>query len=122
MELNAVLSIHNTGKEEHGDLFIDVPGRIRLLTYHIEPYLLSRVQDHANNKWYIRTEAEPGNSVQLVRKEDHRKIYLNYEGEISENRGTIRIALKKTVQIDNIMVDREKAFLVWTEDFNPIDW
>jgi hypothetical protein len=32
--------------------------------------------------------------LECVKKQDHRKIYLDYEGEISNNRGSIKIVWK----------------------------
>ena len=67
--------LHHTGiAEPHFDLMVDVPGRAKLVT------------------WRIKTPpAEWSRAATFVpeRIQDHRRVYLTFEGPLSENRGTV---------------------------------
>jgi hypothetical protein len=40
--------------------------------------------------WRLSTPPQPGRSVEAIPSFDHRLIYLDYEGPVSGNRGTVR--------------------------------
>jgi hypothetical protein len=40
--------------------------------------------------WRLTTPPEPGREVEAIPSFDHRLLYLDYEGPVSGNRGTVR--------------------------------
>ncbi len=71
------ISLHKIDLDSHIDIFFDVHGEEKLQTYTTQ----------AKNWEFLRE----GGIITCVKKEDHRKIYLTYEGEISNNRGNLKI-------------------------------
>lgn len=74
----ATLSLHELLDSKHYDLFLEEEDF--LITLEI-PFL---------EKEFILS----GNPLHFVQKENHRKLYLDYEGEISNNRGKVQIIWK----------------------------
>lgn len=79
--LRFALLEHQTAGHVHWDLLVQVPGRERLATWRLL----------ANP---LRTDATIG----AERIADHRPLYLDYEGPISGDRGTVRRIDAGTVQ------------------------
>lgn len=74
----ATLALHTEAPSgEHLDLFLAIEGMHPLATFETS---VNKQDDFFNGK-----------PVSFTRKEDHRRQYLNYEGAISQNRGSVRI-------------------------------
>ncbi|PJZ68331.1 hypothetical protein CH373_17350 [Leptospira perolatii] len=84
-ELPFTLSLHEGILEPHIDLFLDPGGISRLITFGT--YV---------SGWEL---LQKGEEVTLLRKDDHRRIYMNYEGVI-EGKGSIRILIRGTAKIN----------------------
>ena len=70
----------------HWDLFIEVPGREKLLAWRM---------GLGPEKWKEGVKAQRG--------ADHRKLYMTHEGEVSGGRGTVkRVAEGKAVFVKEI--------------------
>ena len=81
MQHRFTLSQHITGSEPHFDFFLDHPENEKLWTWQImEMEPLKQVLSGNSNFF----------QVPALRIFDHRKIYLDYEGGISGDRGEIR--------------------------------
>ena len=78
--MKATLSHHILEKASHLDLFLEIPYKEQLITYSCEVY-----------KWQ---KFQKGESFCLYRKQDHRKIYLKFEGKVREEMGYIKILWK----------------------------
>lgn len=68
--------------------------------------------------WAIDAEPSPGHDLPARPLPDHRRAYLNYEGPISGNRGTVRRVASGTCRIVAsepgrvaIMFDRDEAII-----------
>lgn len=91
--------IHRLEGRDHLDLFIELPYQEKLLTYEVSIESIPGILQHNTGLWVAR---EPGrldgdcndSSFIAEKKLDHRKIYMNYQGNISGNRGLIE-ELKK---------------------------
>jgi len=77
----ATISLHISKKERHLDLFLEPKTEGDLLKTYESEY----------ESWDI---LQKGGIIELNLKEDHRDLYLDYEGEISGNRGSIVILWK----------------------------
>ena len=75
----ATISLHTRTEKEHIDIFFETSSEDdkNLATYQAEIQDIDRL-----------LEGEP---VKINRKADHRRIYLDFEGDISGNRGEIKI-------------------------------
>ncbi len=96
---------HETGNLEHYDIFFEMDGgNSNLLTYEL-----------AKEDW---EKIQKGERVYCKRKKDHRKIYLDFEGEISGNRGIVKIVWKgfydekKNPESGKIRINLDKLTLV----------
>ncbi len=61
------------GAEPHWDLLVEVPAREGLPTWRL-----------------ARNPVEVGGQIPAQRLPDHRRLYLDYEGEIAGGRGSVR--------------------------------
>ncbi|EPG73207.1 hypothetical protein LEP1GSC058_3687 [Leptospira fainei serovar Hurstbridge str. BUT 6] len=75
-EFPFTISLHGGYGDEHLDLFLDIDGISRLITFGAQV-----------SYWENLCQ---GGTVTFRRKEDHRRIYLEFEGEI-DGKGWIRI-------------------------------
>ncbi|MCB1193646.1 MAG: hypothetical protein H7A23_15450 [Leptospiraceae bacterium] len=71
------VSLHEVGSDSHIDIFFDVLPEEKLITY------MARTED-----WIF---FKKGKIITCAKKEDHRRIYLSYEGDISDNRGKLKV-------------------------------
>lgn len=63
-----------------------------VLMQHDHPFLhwdLMLEADDVLRTWRLLEAPEPGKSIRAEPLGDHRKFYLNYEGPLSGNRGTV---------------------------------
>lgn len=74
----ATLSLHELSDSKHYDLFLEETEF--LLTLELP--------------FWNKEKVLSGCSVPFQRKANHRKIYLDYEGEVSNNRGSVQIIWK----------------------------
>lgn len=75
--------LHHTGVDApHYDLLFETAAGSPLRTYRVD-------------RWPMETGA-----VLVERLADHRRIYLDYEGPISGNRGSVRRVAQGTCQLD----------------------
>lgn len=136
-EVRATLSLHTVSEQnqkDHGDLFLDLPEFNKLLTFHIDYEFLEKIQHSGTTQPGLQAaksavpvftlypdrlpgEPLPGTETAgpFQRKQDQRKKYMDYEGPVSENRGSIRILRKDIVRVTGDLLNCERAFLVWTE-------
>lgn len=77
---DVTISLHEIGEESHIDIFFETSDKDTLKTYETQ---LENWKCLKNGETIICTE-----------KQDHRAIYLNYEGEITNNRGKLKILWK----------------------------
>ena len=69
--------------QSHYDLMLERPGEERLLTFALD----------------APPPGKPGDESALgYRRKDHRRIYLDYEGDVSGGRGSVRIWDRGRVQ------------------------
>lgn len=73
MALSYVILEHSVNGEKHFDLMFEVPGQEKLRTLQLQARLES-----------------PGDSCEFKDLVPHRRAYLEYEGEISGNRGQVK--------------------------------
>lgn len=73
MALSYVILEHTVNGEKHYDLMLEVPGQERLRTLQLKARL-----------------EKPGDACEFTELEPHRRAYLEYEGEVSGNRGTVK--------------------------------
>ncbi|TGK20899.1 hypothetical protein EHO61_03305 [Leptospira fluminis] len=85
-EFPFTLSFHGGYGGEHLDLFLDLDGFSRLITFGTAASLWDRLQE--------------GGKVSFLRKEDHRRVYLEFEGEI-DGKGWIRILARGQVRVES---------------------
>ena len=105
--------------ESHLDLFIKRPDREELITYELAGRLykyfenLRISEELKSNKILLiaRSVTAIGRDEKLIpafRKKDHRTLYWDYEGEISDNRGRIteivRGAISGDIEAENILL------------------
>ena len=73
MALSYVILEHTGNGGKHFDLMLEVPGQEKLRTLQLQARLL-----------------KPGDTCAFRELEPHRRAYLEYEGEVSGNRGTVK--------------------------------
>ncbi|MCB1177197.1 MAG: hypothetical protein KDK36_06420 [Leptospiraceae bacterium] len=78
MDFLATISLHTQGNEKHLDIFFEK-----------EDYLLTY-----ESSFEFLEDFLSGKPILGIKKENHRKIYLNYQGPISKNRGDLYIVWK----------------------------
>jgi hypothetical protein len=82
------------GREVHWDLLVAVPGRERLAT------------------WRLSADPTGGEAdVWAERIQDHRRVYLDYEGEISGGRGRVRRIDRGEAMIEQLSGERIRVRL-----------
>ncbi|PJZ78154.1 hypothetical protein [Leptospira neocaledonica] len=95
-EFPCTLSLHEGFGESHLDLFLDIDGNSRLITFGtIASY------------WDL---LQSGSKITFQRKKDHRRIYLDLEGEIEE-KGQLRILFRGSAKTDS----KSEEVSGWTE-------
>lgn len=82
MALSYVILEHTVNGEKHYDLMLEVPGQERLRTLQLKARL-----------------EKPGDSCEFKELEPHRRAYLEYEGEVSGNRGTVKRIERGTYKV-----------------------
>ncbi len=120
--------------QRHGDLFLELPGRDRLLTYELNGILLDLIQKDVGRAYLmladpqlegeLRSHFEVFDSVEdiaercsavsirkvpLKRKPDHRKMYMSYSGRV-ETRGVLEDFLRG--RIEGFVFGDEDALLL----------
>ncbi len=95
-EFQLRVALHDTGDgDSHLDLFIDVSASERLVTMEIpasaESFLKKSFgsENQLHLKGTIPGPYSEGCLITGIRKADHRRLYLEYEGEITGARGTL---------------------------------
>ena len=78
--MRATLSFHFWGSKSHLDLFLEVENRTSLLTYSC---FLDELEKFHKKEF-----------INFTQKQDHRLLYLDYEGLVSNDRGFIKIIWK----------------------------
>lgn len=73
MALSYVILEHTVNGGVHYDLMLEVPGQEKLRTLQLQARL-----------------EKPGDTCAFKELEPHRRAYLEYEGEISGNRGQVK--------------------------------
>ncbi len=73
MALRYVILEHTVNGGSHFDLMLEVPGQEKLRTLQLQSRLL-----------------KPGDACGFKELEAHRRAYLEYEGEVSGGRGTVK--------------------------------
>lgn len=73
MALSYVILEHTVNGGVHYDLMLELPGQEKLRTLQMQARLL-----------------KPGDTCEFKELEPHRRAYLEYEGEISGNRGQVK--------------------------------
>lgn len=79
MPLAFVILEHTVNGAAHFDLMLEVEGQEKLRTYQLA-------------KWPLEVSA----SCAVERLDDHRRLYLEFEGEIAGGRGVVRRVLSGT--------------------------
>ena len=82
MALSYVILEHSVNGTKHFDLMLEVPGQEKLRTLQL------------NSRLEI-----PGDCCEFKELEPHRRAYLEYEGEISGNRGTVKRIERGTYEL-----------------------
>ncbi len=120
--------------QRHGDLFIELPGHERLMTYELNGVLLDLIKKDVDRVYLmladrgleseLRSQFEVFDSVEAVmascsavsmrkvplkRKADHRKMYMSYSGRV-ETRGVLEEFLRG--RIDGFVFGSEDALIV----------
>jgi hypothetical protein len=75
MRVRFVVLHHRGVNEPHFDLMLAVPGEDKLMTWRVK---------NGPNQW------QDGGEIGAVRIEDHRAVYMTYEGPISGGRGEVK--------------------------------
>lgn len=83
---------HTTGSDRHWDLLVEVPGAERLPTWRLAANPL-----------------EAAGAVRAERIADHRRVYLEFEGELTGGRGVVRRLDRGSAVVETIRQD-EAAF------------
>ncbi|TGL60791.1 hypothetical protein [Leptospira sarikeiensis] len=84
-EFPATLSLHEGFGDPHLDLFLDIDGNSRLITFGT-----------AASNW---EPLRKGSKITFQRKNDHRRVYLDLEGEIEE-KGRLKILFRGNAKLD----------------------
>ena len=79
---------HDTGADRHWDLLVEVPGCERLPTWRLSADPLRTAGD-----------------IPAARIRDHRPLYLEYEGELSEQRGVVRRVDRGPARVETLQGD-----------------
>ncbi|MDH5656386.1 MAG: hypothetical protein OEZ34_10790 [Spirochaetia bacterium] len=77
----------------HIDLFVDTDGKSNLRTFEIgSEYCesLLKIIKNQNPVFYFSELPADSRSIPVVEKKTHRRIYMEFEGKIQENRGNLR--------------------------------
>ena len=82
MALSYVILEHTVNGEKHFDLMFEVPGKEKLRTLQLKTRL-----------------EKPGDYCEFKELEPHRRAYLEYEGEISGNRGMVKRIERGTYEV-----------------------
>ncbi len=85
---------HTTGNDRHWDLLMEVPGAERLPTWRLAANPLETV-----------------GAVPAERIQDHRRVYLEFEGELTGGRGVVRRLDRGSAVVEPIHED-EAAFVL----------
>lgn len=85
------VSFHDRPGDPHFDLFVEQPGADGLATWNLPA---------------APDGLAPGGEMPARRIFDHRPIYLEFEGELSGGRGTVRIADSGTCRCRERSADR----------------
>lgn len=85
---------HTTGNDRHWDLLMEVPGAERLPTWRLAANPL-----------------ETAGAVPAERIQDHRRVYLEFEGELTGRRGIVRRLDRGGAIVETIHED-EAAFVL----------
>lgn len=94
----ATLSLHEIGTSKHYDLFLEK-----------EDFLITLEIPFVEKNFLLN-----GNFLEFHIKNPHRKIYLDYEGEISNNRGKVQIVWQGFWEVQDL---QEKRFVKFIENF-----
>ncbi|TGK06891.1 hypothetical protein EHO59_01855 [Leptospira semungkisensis] len=86
-ELPFTISLHEGFGDSHLDLFLDIDGISRLITFGT-----------VASNWPL---LQNGTSIPFQRKKDHRRDYLDLEGEI-EGKGRLRILFRGSAKAYSI--------------------
>ncbi len=84
LRLPFTISLHEGFGESHLDLFLDLEGNSRLITFGT-----------VASNWDL---LQNGSEIEFQRKTDHRRVYLELEGEI-EGKGKLKILLQGNANI-----------------------
>lgn len=95
-EFPCTLSLHEGFGDSHLDLFLDIDGNSRLITFGA-----------VASYWEL---LQSGSKITFQRKNDHRRIYLDLEGEIEE-KGRLRILYRGSAKTDS----KPEEVSRWTE-------
>ncbi|MBZ0135596.1 MAG: hypothetical protein K8I27_04390 [Planctomycetes bacterium] len=82
-----VILAHTVNGETHFDLMLEVAGQEKLRTYQLA-------------RWPL----EVGESCDCTQLDDHRRMYLDYEGQISGGRGMVKRVMSGVWTGDIVLV------------------
>jgi anti-anti-sigma factor len=88
-------SEHSTNQNSHIDIFLETDSD-ELITYECNPSDLELLFN--------------GQIISITKKQNHRNVYLDFEGELSNQRGNIKI-LSKSKYLQFISVFEEKMYI-----------
>lgn len=84
-ELPFTISLHENFGEPHLDLFLDIDGNSRLITFGT-----------VASNW---APLQKGTGIEFLRKDDHRRVYLDLEGELN-GKGKLKILLRGSAKLN----------------------
>ncbi len=93
-----VLEHDSADGSRHWDLLVEVPGAELLATWQL-----------------ARNPLDTNDEIPATRIRDHRRLYLDYEGEISDGRGIVRRLDRGPASIDRSAGERINLVLAGTE-------
>ena len=94
-EVPFTLSLHfypDFSTENHLDLFLDMKQKTGLIHYKVR---LNELKDH-------RRSSSKEKIINLSLGRPHRKVYLKFQGDVSQNRGRIRILKQGKLRISSL--------------------